>query len=40
MAIQLMHYTDAQILTKVDSMFEKSPMNEEFVPLQCIEVLK
>jgi heterodisulfide reductase subunit A-like polyferredoxin len=37
-AIQLMHYTDAQMLTKLDSMFEESSIETEFVPLRAIEV--
>jgi ferredoxin len=33
-AIQLMHYTDVQTLTKVDALFEESPI----IPLETIEV--
>ncbi|MGD2076917.1 MAG: FAD-dependent oxidoreductase, partial [Chloroflexota bacterium] len=36
-AIQLMHYTDAQIMTKVDALFFKNP--PAFVPLEGVELL-
>jgi heterodisulfide reductase subunit A-like polyferredoxin len=38
-AIQLMHYHDIQILTKVDALFERQPMQEDFIPIDQIEVL-
>jgi heterodisulfide reductase subunit A-like polyferredoxin len=34
-AIQLMHYTDAQTLTKLDALFVKDP---SFVPMESIEI--
>jgi heterodisulfide reductase subunit A-like polyferredoxin len=37
-AIQLMHYTDAQILTKVDALFERSPSDIDFVPVASIQL--
>jgi heterodisulfide reductase subunit A-like polyferredoxin len=37
-AIQLMHYTDAQLLNKVDALFEINPFEGEFVPIGSIEV--
>jgi heterodisulfide reductase subunit A-like polyferredoxin len=39
MAIQLMHYTDAQTLTKVDALFGAARAERKFVPLTGIEVL-
>ncbi len=38
-AIQLMHYTDAQMLTKIDAMFEFSPIYSNFIPVEKLEVL-
>jgi heterodisulfide reductase subunit A-like polyferredoxin len=39
-AIQLMHYTDAQTLIKIDALFgETSPVNS-FIPLEQIEVAR
>jgi heterodisulfide reductase subunit A-like polyferredoxin len=38
-AIQLMHYTDAQILTKVDALFFEDPTVAAFVPVGGIELL-
>ena len=37
-AIQLMHYTDAQTLTKVDALFEREPSKAGFIPLETIEL--
>ena len=37
-AIQLMHYTDAQTLTKVDALFGKASVDEGFVPVESIQV--
>ena len=37
-AIQLMHYTDAQTLTKVDALFRKTPIETGFVPTDSIHV--
>jgi heterodisulfide reductase subunit A-like polyferredoxin len=37
-AIQLMHYTDAQILNKVDAMFGLGTREPGFIPLEEIEV--
>jgi heterodisulfide reductase subunit A-like polyferredoxin len=37
-AIQLMHYTDAQVLTKVDALFERKAEVMGFVPIEQIEV--
>jgi len=37
-AIQLMHYTDAQMLTKVDALFRKTPMETGFVPVSSIHI--
>ncbi len=36
-AIQLMHYTDAQTLAKVDALFERQPPGAGFVPLEAIQ---
>jgi heterodisulfide reductase subunit A-like polyferredoxin len=38
-AIQLMHYTDAQILTKVDALFFRDTTSPAFVPVGGIELL-
>jgi heterodisulfide reductase subunit A-like polyferredoxin len=37
-AIQLMHYTDAQMLTKVDALFRKTPLETGFVPVASIHI--
>jgi len=37
-AIQLMHYTDVQMLTKVDAMFGKLSYEAGFIPLESVEV--
>jgi heterodisulfide reductase subunit A len=37
-AIQLMHYTDAQTMTKIDALFEKKSESAGFVPIANIEV--
>ena len=37
-AIQLMHYTDAQILGKLDALFEQTADEVDFVPLESIEL--
>jgi heterodisulfide reductase subunit A-like polyferredoxin len=37
-AIQLMHYTDAQTISKVDAMFDKLSPIEGFIPLESIEI--
>jgi heterodisulfide reductase subunit A-like polyferredoxin len=37
-AIQLMHYTDAQTLTKVDALFEQNPPKVGFVPVESIRL--
>jgi len=37
-AIQLMHYTDVQILSKLDAMFAMMPAESDFVPVDQIEV--
>jgi heterodisulfide reductase subunit A-like polyferredoxin len=37
-AIQLMHYTDAQTLTKVDALFEQEPPEAGFVPIESIRL--
>jgi len=42
-AIQLMHYTDAQMLIKIDAMFGKVPCGQDsrgIVPIHSIEVRK
>jgi ferredoxin len=36
-AIQLMHYTDAQTLAKIDAVFRKKPAKAGFVPIESIE---
>jgi heterodisulfide reductase subunit A-like polyferredoxin len=36
-AIQLMHYTDIQTLTKVDALFETSLVKPGFIPIESIE---
>jgi heterodisulfide reductase subunit A-like polyferredoxin len=36
-AIQLMHYTDAQMLVKVDALFRKA-RQPELIPMESIEV--
>jgi heterodisulfide reductase subunit A-like polyferredoxin len=38
-AIQLMHYKDAQILTKVDALFFEGPAAAAFVPVGGIELM-
>jgi len=38
-AIQLMHYTDLQTLTKVDALFEKDYLEIDIIPLDEIGVL-
>jgi heterodisulfide reductase subunit A-like polyferredoxin len=38
-AIQLMHYTDAQMLTKIDALFDVSPNYANFIPVEKLEVL-
>ncbi|MEA3441125.1 MAG: FAD-dependent oxidoreductase [Chloroflexota bacterium] len=38
-AIQLLHYTDAQTLTKVDALFGTTPSEEGFVPMESIQVV-
>ena len=37
-AIQLMHYTDAQTLTKIDALFGREPVEVGLIPLESIEV--
>jgi heterodisulfide reductase subunit A-like polyferredoxin len=37
-AIQLMHYTDAQTLMKLDALFKHQPEKSGFVPVTRIEV--
>jgi heterodisulfide reductase subunit A-like polyferredoxin len=37
-AIQLMHYTDVQTLTKVDALFNRQPMDTGFIPIESVEV--
>jgi heterodisulfide reductase subunit A len=37
-AIQLMHYVDAQMLTKIDAIFEKEPGRSGIIPVESIEV--
>jgi heterodisulfide reductase subunit A-like polyferredoxin len=37
-AIQLMHYTDVQMLTKVDALFGKLSYEAGFIPLESVEV--
>ncbi|HSF79804.1 MAG TPA: FAD-dependent oxidoreductase, partial [Anaerolineales bacterium] len=37
-AIQLLHYTDAQTLTKLDALFEKQPSGSGFIPLEQVRV--
>jgi NAD-dependent dihydropyrimidine dehydrogenase PreA subunit len=36
-AIQLMHYTDAQTLTKLDAMFGRSAAPAGFIPLTSVQ---
>lgn len=38
-AIQLMHYTDAQMLTKIDAMFDINPKSANFIPVEKLEVI-
>jgi heterodisulfide reductase subunit A-like polyferredoxin len=40
-AIQLMHYTDSQTLTKVDALFERASttVDIDFIPMESIELL-
>ena len=38
-AIQLMHYTDLQTLTKVDALFDKDHMEIDIIPIDEIGVL-
>ncbi len=37
-AIQLMHYTDAQMLTKIDAVFDIQSMEMDYIPVDRIEV--
>jgi heterodisulfide reductase subunit A-like polyferredoxin len=37
-AIQVMHYTDAQILTKVDSLFGSQARGSGFIPLESVQI--
>ena len=37
-AIQLMHYTDVQTLTKVDASLEREPVETSFVPMHSIQI--
>jgi len=39
-AIQLMHYTDVQTLTKIDAMFGKHDERTSFIPIESIEVME
>jgi formate hydrogenlyase subunit 6/NADH:ubiquinone oxidoreductase subunit I len=39
-AIQLMHYTDTQTLTKVDALFKKDYLEIDIIPIDEIGVLK
>jgi hypothetical protein len=34
-----MHYTDAQMLTKIDALFDVSPKYVNFIPVERLEVL-
>jgi heterodisulfide reductase subunit A-like polyferredoxin len=38
-AIQLMHYTDSQTLTKVDALFMQDFMEPDFIPIEGIELI-
>jgi heterodisulfide reductase subunit A-like polyferredoxin len=38
-AIQLMHYTDSQTLTKVDALFMQDFMEPDFIPIEGIELM-
>jgi heterodisulfide reductase subunit A-like polyferredoxin len=38
-AIQLMHYTDSQTLTKVDALFGQDYLEPEFIPIEGIEIM-
>ena len=37
-AIQLLHYTDAQMLTKLDALFGTASIQADFIPIERIEV--
>lgn len=37
-AIQLMHYTDVQIVSKLDALFGKKEMETDFIPFESIQV--
>jgi len=37
-AIQLMHYTDVQTLSKVDALFDRSTVDQGFVPIDNIQI--
>jgi heterodisulfide reductase subunit A-like polyferredoxin len=39
-AIQLMHYTDAQTLTKLDALFGREPDNTGFIPVESIKLAR
>ena len=39
-AIQLMHYTDAQTLAKVDAMFDRMQSQAGFIPVDSLKVVK
>jgi heterodisulfide reductase subunit A-like polyferredoxin len=38
-AIQLLHYTDGQTITKLDALFETEPDGPNFVPVKMIELI-
>jgi heterodisulfide reductase subunit A-like polyferredoxin len=38
-AIQLLHYTDGQTITKLDALFETEPDGASFVPLELIDLI-
>jgi heterodisulfide reductase subunit A len=38
-AIQLLHYTDGQTITKLDALFETEPEEASFVPLELIDLI-
>jgi heterodisulfide reductase subunit A len=38
-AIQLMHYTDSQMLTKVDALFMQDFIEPDFIPIEGIELM-
>jgi len=37
-AIQLMHYTDVQLVTKLDALFKEPEAQSDFIPIEAVEI--